>query len=62
LRQDAGRDERGDEDCEPDPDHAQQAITGRGRTNRVFPSKRIPSLYYWFRTDQAAASASPFRP
>ena len=40
LGEHPGRNERGDEHCEPDPDHGQHGITGRPEMNRVFPSKK----------------------
>jgi hypothetical protein len=39
LGEDPGRDERSDEDREPDANHGQHAITAQPGRNRVFPSK-----------------------
>jgi len=39
LHEYPGRDERGDEDCEPDANHGQNAIAVPPGRNRVFPSK-----------------------
>src|SRR5690349_9631856 len=55
LRENPGRDESSDEDCEPDANHARNAIGARQESNRVFPSKKRSSLEKYLAPPRPAA-------